>query len=216
MLINSAGIMASPLARDARGFESQFATNHLGHFRLTKRLWPALVAARGARLVSVSSRAHFFSPVVFEDIHFEHRDYEPFVAYGQSKTANALFAVELDRRGKQDGIRAFSLHPGAILTDLARFVPPEVIKAYGAVDDAGNVVIDPTNDKKTPQQGAATLVWCAVSPQLDGMGGVYCEDCDIAVPTPDDSETLRGVKSWAVDPEMAARLWAASEAMTAG
>jgi len=224
ILVNSAGIMATPPARDARGYEAQFATNHLGHFQLVARLWPALRAADGARVVSVSSRGHRFSPVDFDDPHFEHRPYEPFVAYGQSKTANALFAVELDRRGRADGIRAFAVHPGTIIdTGLAKYLPEEALRAAGAVDKDGRPVRDAARQLKTVPQGAATSVWCATSPQLDGMGGVYCENGDISplVPEADQAAWLRdegapaGVLAYAVDPETAARLWELSERLTA-
>ncbi|MFE6553374.1 oxidoreductase [Streptomyces sp. NPDC057746] len=223
ILVNSAGIMATPLHRDARGYEGQFATNHLGHFQLVSRLWPALVAAGGARVVAVSSRGFRFSPVVFEDLHFEHRAYEPFAAYGQSKTANALFAVELDRRGRAEGVRAFSVHPGMIIdTGLARHISEETIRAAGAVDEQGRPVRDPSRQFKTIAQGAATGVWCATSPQLDGLGGVYCENCDISPLVTDAEEAAwragtetAGVLGYAVDPEAATRLWQVSERLTA-
>ena len=223
LLINNAGIMATPLARDARGFESQFATNHLGHFQLTARLWPALVAAGGARVVALSSRGHRFSPVVFEDLHFEHRAYEPFLAYGQSKTANALFAVELDRRGRDEGVRAFAPHPGTIVdTGLLRHTDPESIRTTGVVDADGLPVRDPEQQLKTVEQGAATTVWCATSPQLEAHGGVYCENCDISpLVTADEEADWRksfgrpGVLPYAVDPEAAVRLWEVSERLTA-
>ncbi|MGW3360922.1 oxidoreductase [Streptomyces bungoensis] len=222
ILVNSAGIMATPLTRDVYGHEAQFATNHLGHFRLTTRLWPALVAARGARVVAVSSRGIRFSPVVFDDLHFEHRPYEPFVAYGQSKTANALFAVELDRRGRAEGVRAFAVHPGTIVdTGLAKHVSVDTLRAAGAVDDQGHVVIDPARQLKTVQQGAATSVWCATSPRLDGLGGVYCENCDISPLVTQETEAdwyataeVPGVLPYAVDPQAAARLWEVSEDLT--
>ncbi|MYW47849.1 SDR family NAD(P)-dependent oxidoreductase [Streptomyces sp. SID161] len=223
ILVNSAGIMATPQARDARGNEAQFATNHLGHFRLVSRLWPALVAARGARVVSVSSRGIRFSPVVFDDLHFERRAYEPFLAYGQSKTANALFAVELDRRGRAAGVRAFSVHPGMIVdTGLARHLPVEALRAAGAVDDEGRPVRDPARQLKTAEQGAATSVWCATSPRLAGLGGVYCENCDVSPLVTAGTEAawyasgaLPGVLPYAVDPRAAARLWEVSERLTA-
>ncbi|MEU9444731.1 oxidoreductase [Streptomyces sp. NPDC048304] len=222
ILVNSAGIMATPLRRDARGYEAQFATNHLGHFRLVARLRPALVAARGARVVSVSSRGIRFSPVVFEDLHFERRPYEPFLAYGQSKTANALFAVELDRRGRAEGVRAFSVHPGMIVdTGLAKHLPEEALRAAGAVDEEGRPVRDPARQLKTVAQGAATSVWCATSPRLDGLGGLYCENCDISPLVAPESEAAwrgepgqAGVLPYAVDPEAAARLWEVSERLT--
>lgn len=215
ILVNGAGIMACPLRRDGRGYESQFATNHLGHFQLTRNLLPALEKANGARVVSVSSRGHFLSPVVFADIHYERREYDDFAAYGQSKTANVLFAVELQRRYEGRGITAVSLHPGSILTNLARYLSADVIAAFGAVDGDGEPVIDPANDKKSPEQGAATIVWCAVSRALDRAGGVYCEDCDVAELAPPEAQSGRGVKPWAIDPEAANRLWIESERMMA-
>lgn len=208
LLINSAGIMATPLQRDTRGFEAQFATNHLGHFQLTARLWPALREANGARVVSVSSLGHRLSPVHFDDPQFEHRPYDKWLAYGQSKTANALFAVALDRRGKAEGVRAFSVHPGEILTDLIRYLDKDDLAFVGALDEHGN--IRRASHYKSPEQGAATSVWCAVSPQLEGMGGLYCEDCDVAASSQDDT-SRNGVWPWAVDPEQAERLWAVSQ-----
>lgn len=207
LLINNAGIMASPLTRDARGFESQFATNHLGHFQLTARLWPALKQANGARVVCLSSRGHFFSGVDFEDPFFQRRPYDKWVAYGQSKTANILFAVGLDARGEAHGVRAFAVHPGGILTDLARHMSEEEVRA--SIENSNKV-----EPLKTVEQGAATTVWCATSPQLAGKGGVYCENVDIAVIAPADATIRRGVKDQAVDPKRADRLWSASEAWT--
>jgi NAD(P)-dependent dehydrogenase (short-subunit alcohol dehydrogenase family) len=213
ILMNSAGVMAAPLARDSRGYESQFSTNHLGHFQLTARLWPALRKAAGARVISVSSRGHAAAPVDLEDPNFERRAYDPWIAYGQSKTANILFAMELDERGKGQGVRAFSLHPGAILTNLGRHTPPEAFKGFGMVDDEGRPVIAPERGVKTVEQGAATQVWCATSPQLDGLGGVYCEDCEVAAVSDGASDT-KGVRPWARDPAAARGLWALSERLT--
>ncbi|WP_145018536.1 oxidoreductase [Paenibacillus sp. Y412MC10] len=222
ILVNSAGIMASPMKRDSRGYESQFATNHLGHFQLVARLWPALRKANGARVVSVSSWGHHFSPVVFDDPNFERREYDRWAAYGQSKTANILFAVELDKRGQADGVRAFSLHPGSIVgTGLEKHLSREELHASGVIDENGQPVLDPAKNLKTVGQGAATSVWCATSPQLDNMGGVYCENCDIA-PLGQDAEnefhldnnstlTDSGVMTYAVDPKAADRLWSLSE-----
>jgi NAD(P)-dependent dehydrogenase (short-subunit alcohol dehydrogenase family) len=214
ILINSAGIMATPFRRDAMGNELQFATNHLGHFRLVRALWPALVRAETARVISVSSRGHQLAGVDFDDPNFNHRAYDKWKAYGQSKTANALFAIALDARGKADGISAFSLHPGQILTELARHLSAEEIAAFGARDANGAPKIDPGRGMKTPQQGAATSVWCATSRQLDGLGGLYCEDCDVA-PIYRGEESRKGVAPWAADRELAERLWALSEALTA-
>lgn len=222
ILVNSAGIMALPeLTLDARGHELQFATNHLGHFQLTLRLWPALKAAKGARVVSVSSLGHRFSPVVFDDIDFRHRAYAPFAAYGQSKTANALFAVALDKR--QSDVRAFAVHPGGIVeTNLGKYIDPAMLKGLNAIDETGKPIIDPERGLKTPAMGAATQVWCATSPILAGKGGVYCEDCDISVllPAPEgdyvlgDTLGVGGVFPHAIDPAAAERLWALSEELT--
>jgi NAD(P)-dependent dehydrogenase (short-subunit alcohol dehydrogenase family) len=226
ILVNNAGIMALPERElDARGHECQFATNHLGHFQLSRRLWPALARAQGARVVSVSSMGHRFSPVVFDDIDFERRPYDPWAAYGQSKTANILFAVALDRRGQDEGVRAFSLHPGGIVgTGLDRHVSTDLLKAAGVIDEQGKPILDPAKDLKTVAQGAATQVWCATSPQLDGMGGVFCADSDIAPVLPDDvdfsvagnhsANRVSGVKAYAIDPGAAERLWTLSERMT--
>ncbi len=214
ILVNNAGIMANPLTRDSRGYESQFSTNHLGHFQLTVRLWPALRQARGARVVAVSSRGHRIAGVDFEDPSFDRRAYDPWIAYGQSKTANVLFALKLDTLGQSHGIRAFSLHPGGILTNLSKHMTREQIRAQGAIDDEGRPVIDPARGIKSVAQGAATSVWCATSPQLEGMGGVYCDDCDIAVVVPDDHQDPRGVHPWAINPDFADRLWSLSEHLT--
>ncbi|KQQ91012.1 oxidoreductase [Aureimonas sp. Leaf324] len=213
ILVNSAGIMATPETRDAEGHEAQLATNHLGHFRLTLGLWRALVAAKGARVVSVSSRGHQIAGIDFEDIDFRVRPYDKWLAYGQSKTANALFAMALDHRGQEHGIRAFSLHPGQILTDLARYLSAEEIASFDALDEAGRPIVNPERGMKTVQQGAATSVWCATSPQLSGMGGVYCEDCDVAVVN-EPSTGRKGVSPWACDPDSAESLWQVSAAWT--
>lgn len=213
ILINSAGVMATPLMRDADGHEAQFATNHLGHFRLTLALWPALRAAGAARVVSVSSRGHQIAGVDFEDVDFRSRPYDKWKAYGQSKSANALFAVALDRRGQRDGVRAYSLHPGQILTDLARHLSAEEIAGFDAIDSDGRPRIDPSRGMKTAQQGAATSVWCATSPLLNTIGRVYCEDCDVAaLHTGDPGQP--GVNPWAADTELAEHLWRLSEQMT--
>jgi NAD(P)-dependent dehydrogenase (short-subunit alcohol dehydrogenase family) len=214
LLVNNAGIMAAPLTRDSRGYESQFSTNHLGHFQLTARLWPALAKAGGARVVSVSSRGHQRARVDLDDPNFDRRPYDPWEAYGQSKSANVLFAVGLDARGRASGVRGFAVHPGGIATDLGRFVPVEHMKAFGMLDEDGRPILDPARDRKSPEQGAATTVWCAVSPQLDGKGGVYCEDCDIARATAADAEHGPGVRPWAIDPEIADELWTLSERLT--
>jgi NAD(P)-dependent dehydrogenase (short-subunit alcohol dehydrogenase family) len=202
LLINNAGIMAVPLSRDARGLESQLATNHVGHYQLFVRLLAALKRADGARVIALSSRGHVRSAFDFEDPNFENRPYDKMIAYGQSKTANVLFAVEVDRRYQHDGIRAYAVHPGAILdTGLARHYDPEELKAV--VERARRI-----GSFKNVEQGAATTVWCATSPLLNEIGGVYCENCDIA---PVKTEGDDGVRPHALEPALAQRLWAWSE-----
>ncbi|MEA1676409.1 oxidoreductase [Nitrospirillum sp. BR 11163] len=225
LLINNAGIMACPLTRDARGFEAQFATNHLGHFQLTARLWPALRAVGGARVVSLSSLGHRFSPVMADDPNFERREYDRWSAYGQSKTANILFALGLEARAAAHGVHAFSVHPGSIVdTDLQRHLTRDELKAFGVLDAEGKAIHDPARNLKTTAQGAATTVWCATSPQLEGHGGAYCENCDIAqllqpgeeaaLGTPTTRRpgaVMAGVLPYAVDPVAADQLWDLSE-----
>ncbi|GAA3848501.1 SDR family NAD(P)-dependent oxidoreductase [Streptomyces sedi] len=202
LVINNAGIMAAPETRVGPGWEAQFATNHLGHFALVNRLWPAIARAGGARVVSVSSVGHQHSPIRWHDPHFA-EGYDKWKAYGQAKTANVLFAAWLDRLGRGSGVRAFSLHPGGILTPLQRHMELAEMVEYGWVDTQGNAL---NPDFKTPEQGAATQVWAATSPALDGLGGAYCEDCDIA-----DAALVR---DYALDPEQAERLWALSAELT--
>ena len=210
ILINNAAIMASPLMRDARGYEAQFATNHLGHFHLTARLWPALVQGGGARVVSLSSIGHRIAPPDLDDPSFERTEYNKWLAYGRAKSANALFAVGLDKRGEPHNVRAFAVHPGGIMTDLQRSLSREEQVAMGWITADGGL-----NPRfKTVEQGAATTVWAATSPRLDGLGGVYCEDCDIAAAVPADDQGFAGVRPWAVDRTAAARLWDLSERLT--
>jgi NAD(P)-dependent dehydrogenase (short-subunit alcohol dehydrogenase family) len=211
ILINNAAVMANALAHDARGYESQFATNHLGHFQLTARLWPLLKAAGpGTRIVVLSSIGHRIAPVDFDDINFDRRDYNKWTAYGQAKSANALFAVHLDSLGAPHGIRAFAVHPGGIVTPLQRHLSREEQVAMGWFDAEGNV----NSRFKTVEQGAATSMWCATSPLLAGKGGVYCEDCDIAARWTEGMDSSSGVHGHAIDPAIAAHLWAVSENMT--
>lgn len=219
VLLNNAGIMGGPLVRDDRGYEAQFATNHLGHFQLTTALLPALRAASGARVVNVSSGGHHLSDVRWDDPHFT-TDYDGMVAYGQSKTANVLLAVELDRRWAGDGIRGYALHPGiANGTSLGPSITDEELRAMGILDAEGRPIIDPDRELKTPQQAASTSVFAATSPLLADVGGVYLKDNDVA---PLDSASLTagfgtepivmsGVAPHAVDPESARRLWDLSE-----
>ncbi|MBV8932092.1 MAG: SDR family NAD(P)-dependent oxidoreductase [Kutzneria sp.] len=208
IMINNAGIMACPETRVGPGWEAQFAINHLGHYALVNHLWPALADA-GARVVSVSSAAHRRSAIRWDDVQFEH-GYDKWLAYGQAKTANALFAVELDALGGTAGVRAFAVHPGGILTPLQRHLAKEEMIAFGWIDADGNLV---NTGFKTPEQGAATQVWAATSPRLAGMGGLYCEDCDVAELAAGDAATV-GVHGYAIDLEQAARLWALSAKLT--
>ncbi|HEV7647926.1 MAG TPA: SDR family NAD(P)-dependent oxidoreductase [Actinophytocola sp.] len=206
-VIDSAGIMACPETRVGPGWEAQFATNHLGHFALVTRLWPRLVTGGGARVVSVSSGGHRRSDIRWDDLSFEH-GYDKWDAYGQAKTANVLFAVELDRLGRDHGVRAFALHPGGIMTPLQRHLTRAEMIERGWFDENGTMLVE----FKTPEQGAATQVWAATSPQLDGMGGAYLEDCDVAEVTAGDG--LSGVRAYAIDPGSARRLWALSAELT--
>jgi NAD(P)-dependent dehydrogenase (short-subunit alcohol dehydrogenase family) len=208
ILINNAGIMASPLMRTPAGWEMQFATNHLGHFELARGLRAALVAAGGARIVAVSSSAHLRAGVDFDDIHFVRRPYDPWVAYGQSKTANVLFAVEASRRWAEAGIVVNAVMPGGIRTNLQRYVTDEELARMRAAATNGG---DTTPRWKTPEQGAATSVLVATSPLLAGVGGRYFEDC--AEAGPNEPGTRRGVAAYALDPDAAQRLWSVSEAM---
>jgi NAD(P)-dependent dehydrogenase (short-subunit alcohol dehydrogenase family) len=213
LLINNAGIMWVPLQRDSRGFESQLVTNYLGQFQLVARLWPALKEANGARVVNVSSQGHHFAPFNFEDTNFTHRDYDTLQAYGQSKTASNLFALELDNRAKAFNVRAYSLHPGSIAgTELARNADMELFKQRGFFDEQGNIRPEVLAGLKTVPQGAATTVWCATSPLLHNLGGVYCEDGDIA--ELDQDSAASGVRPYALDENNAKRLWDLTEDMT--
>jgi NAD(P)-dependent dehydrogenase (short-subunit alcohol dehydrogenase family) len=211
LVIASAGIMATPLTRVGPGWEAQFATNHLGHFALVNRLWPAV--ADGARVVMVSSRGHHFGGINWDDVQFEH-NYDKWLAYGQAKTANVLFAVALDALA-EGRVHAFALHPGRIMTPLVRYLDEQELKDAGMVDAEGNT----TGETKTVEEGAATQIWAATSPQLADQGGVYLEDCDIADPAPPADPTTgqrarTGVRDYAVDPTQATRLWHLSAELT--
>ena len=210
LLVNNAGVMALPeLELTPEGWEMQFATNHLGHFALALGLHNALAADGDARIVSLSSRGHLRSPVVFDDLFFQDRPYDPWLAYGQSKTANVLFAVEATRRWAGDGINANAVHPGAIAeTNLSRHMAPA---AVAALRDSGLFRY------KTIEQGAATSVLVATSPQLEGIGGRYFEDCNEAagVDPAVTENPASGVASYALDPENARRLWEVSEKLIA-
>jgi NAD(P)-dependent dehydrogenase (short-subunit alcohol dehydrogenase family) len=207
IVIDNAAIMACPETRIGPGWEAQFATNHLGHFALVNRLWPAIAADGGGRVVSVSSTGHRRSDIRWDDLEFR-LGYDKWQAYGQAKTANVLFAVQLDALGKDSGVRAFALHPGGILTPLQRHLSREEMVGYGWIDEAGN----PASDQfKSPEQGAATQVWAATSPQLDGLGGLFLEDCEVAEVSTDDAP---GVRPYAIDPRSAERLWRVSATLT--
>ena len=222
ILVNNAGIMWVALQRDKLGHESQLSTNHLGHFQLTAKLWSALKNTNGARVINVSSYGHQIAPFNFEDPNFVNREYETLQAYGQSKTANNLFTVELDHRAKAFGVRAFSLHPGSVIgTDLGRVAPIALFQQMGTHDENGDIKPDVAIKLKNVAQGAATSVWCATSPNLNGIGGVYCEDADVAGLDEgniehnfDDPSSLIGVKPYAVDAANAQRLWILTEEMT--
>ncbi len=215
ILVNGAEASGGP-ERDARGYETQFATNHLGHFQLTLGLLPTLRAAHGARVVNVSSGAQRFSDIRWDDPNF-HTGYNSRVAYAQSKTANVLFAVELDRRFADEGIRAYAVHPGVVVgTKLNSSAGQDALRAMGLTDGNGNAIIDPEAGKKTPQQGASTIVFAAASPLLADIGGVYLKDNDISrlddEPRPVNANSIPSeVASHSIDPISARRLWDLSE-----
>jgi NAD(P)-dependent dehydrogenase (short-subunit alcohol dehydrogenase family) len=204
-LINNAGVMACPLGRTAQGLDTQLGTNHLGHFVLTARLIPQLLAGNPARIVNLSSAGHRLSPFRFEDPFFEKEPYDKWTAYGQAKTANVLFSVALDERFKDRGLRAYAVHPGAIQTELGRHMNQDDIKDLLARRSPDS----PMKFKQIPQ-GAATTVWAATAPELEDQGGLYCEDCQIAEKAKDES-SASGVLSWALDEAAAEQLWALSE-----
>jgi NAD(P)-dependent dehydrogenase (short-subunit alcohol dehydrogenase family) len=204
ILINNAGVMATPFGRTVDGFETQFGTNHLGHFVLTNLLVPALIAGAPSRVISLSSASHQRGDVQWEDINFETQPYDPVRSYAQSKTANVLFAVELDRRLGARDVHAYAVHPGVIPTNLRRYLPKEMLemaKAHAASNPGA---------EKTIEQGAASTVWAATSADLEGKGGSYIQDCSVAVP---GEAAGSAVMAYALDPEAAQRLWTISEEM---
>jgi NAD(P)-dependent dehydrogenase (short-subunit alcohol dehydrogenase family) len=215
LLINNAGIMTCPEARVGNDWESQFAINHLGHFVLTTKLLPILLAAGSSRVICLSSSAHNMSGIRWHDIHFNNNNYEKWTAYGQSKTANALFALALDMKFSDQGLRAFSVHPGVIRTPLQRHLPHEELQAMGWEDENGEVSERMLAMYKTPSQGCATTLWAATSDQLSDVGGLYCEDCDIANLAGDKPSSFRDVSPHAVNEDEAERLWQVTEAMLA-
>ena len=204
-LINNAGVMMCPLGRTKEGLDTQLGTNHLGHFVLTARLIENVIAGSPARIVNLSSGGHRLSPLRFDDPFFEREEYNKFTAYGQAKTANILFSVGLDKRYRDQGIRSFAVHPGAIHTELGRHMDGDDVKALMAMRPQS----EPMTFKPL-EAGAATTVWAATSPDLEGQGGVYCEDCGVAEVIETPSESL-GVCAYALDEEAADRLWALSE-----
>ncbi len=214
LLINNAGIMWVPLRRDKRGIESQLATNYLAQYQLTARLWPVLKKANGARVINVSSQGHQFASFNFDDPNFLHREYETLTAYGQSKTAVNLFSLELDNRGKSHQVRTYSLHPGSIHgTELGREASVELFQKMGFCDEQGNIKPEVVASLKTIPQGAATTVWAATSPLLHNLGGVYCEDVEVAEINHEQTFSP-GVKSYSLDENHAKQLWKLSEEMT--
>lgn len=215
ILINNAAIMACPEARISDGWEMQFGVNHLGHFAMTNRLMPAVLAAPAPRIISLSSIGHKQSDIRWDDVHFTSESYDKWQAYGQAKTANALFAVGLQQRFGGKGLLAFSVHPGGIMTPLQRHLPVEEMAALGWTDADGNISDTARKIFKSPKGGAATSLWCATAAMLESRGGAYCEDCDIANLMTADSLRYLDVAPWAVDEEGASRLWQMSEAMLA-
>ena len=218
LLINNAGIMACPEIRIGNGWESQFAVNHIGHFLLTKELMDTMAENDGARFVSLSSSAHSLTGILWDDIHFRNNSYDKWMAYGQSKTASSLIAIEFHRRMVDKGVSGFSVHPGGILTPLQRHLQKEEMVALGWMDEDGSPSEMAKNFFKTTSQGASTTLWCATSPSLNGIGGVFCEDCDIAKRKNEVDESLQryfGVADWAVDTEEASKLWDVTEKMLA-
>jgi NAD(P)-dependent dehydrogenase (short-subunit alcohol dehydrogenase family) len=207
ILINCAGIMAIPKRKDEYGNELQISVNYLGHYYLINGLLPQLKNANGARVVNLSSRGHWFGEFDFEDPNFEFSEYDKWLAYGRAKTAVSLLSVALDDLYKKDNIRAFSVHPGSIVTNLSRNLSDQEMREMGALTSSGTRGFENyNNENKTVSEGAATIVWCAISSVLDGIGGVYCENCDIA-PIALDEEMKIGVKPWAVNLGLAHKLW---------
>ncbi len=213
VLINNAGIMACPEGRIGPGWERQLAVNHLAHMAMSMALAPAMERSKAARLVALSSTAHVRSDIVWDDPNFESHPYDKWEAYGQSKSACALFALGVDRRGREIGIRAFSVHPGGIFTPLQRHLSDEEMAALGWKNPDGTIPPQVQAMFKTPEQGASTSVWAATSPSLDGMGGVYCEDCDVAQLATPESQRWEHAREWICDDDKAERLWAISEEM---
>jgi NAD(P)-dependent dehydrogenase (short-subunit alcohol dehydrogenase family) len=218
LLINNAGIMACPETRIGNGWESQFAINHIGHFLLTTELMDTMAENDGARFVSLSSSAHSLTGILWNDIHFQNNPYDKWMAYGQSKTASSLIAIEFHRRMVDKGVSGYSVHPGGILTPLQRHLQKEEMVALGWMDEDGSPSEMAKNFFKTTSQGASTTIWCATSSSLDEIGGVFCEDCDVAKRKNEVDESLQryfGVADWAVNTEEALKLWDVTQKMLA-
>ena len=214
LLINNAGIMACPETRIGDNWESQIAVNHFGHFLLTKELMDMMAGNDGARFVSLSSSAHSLTGMLWDDIHFHNNPYDKWMAYGQSKTASSLIAIEFDRLLKDKGVRGFSVHPGGIMTPLQRHLQKEEMVTLGWMKEDGSLSDLAKNFFKTTSQGAATTLWCATNPSLNNIGGVFCEDCDIAKIKSEVDESMQryfGVADWAVDIDEASKLWELTE-----
>ena len=214
LLINNAGIMACPETRIGDNWESQIAVNHFGHFLLTKELMDTMVRNDGARFVSLSSSAHSLTGMLWDDIHFHNNPYDKWMAYGQSKTASSLIAIEFDRLLKDKGVRGFSVHPGGIMTPLQRHLQKEEMVTLGWMKEDGSLSDLAKNFFKTTSQGASTTLWCATNPSLNNIGGVFCEDCDIAKIKSEVDESMQryfGVADWAVDIDEASKLWELTE-----
>ena len=210
LLINNAGIMACPETRIGSDWESQFAINHIGHFLLTRELMDVMADNQGARFVSLSSSAHSITGILWEDIHFKKNPYDKWMAYGQSKTASSLIAIEFHRKMKGKGVNGYSVHPGGIITPLQRHLQKDEMIALGWMKEDGSPSDLAKNFFKTPSQGASTTLWCATSNQLNDIGGVFCEDCDIAKRKKDVDESMQryfGVADWAIDVDEASKLW---------
>ena len=216
LLINNAGIMACPETRIGNNWESQFAVNHIGHYLLTNELMDLMADVEGARFVSLSSSAHSLTSILWDDIHFQNTPYDKWMAYGQSKTACSLMAIEFNTRMKSKGVEGFAVHPGGIITPLQRHLEKEEMVALGWMDEDGSPSELAKNFFKSTSQGASTALWCATSPDLDGLGGVFCEDCDVAKRKSEVDESLQryfGVADWAVDTDEASKLWDVTESM---
>jgi NAD(P)-dependent dehydrogenase (short-subunit alcohol dehydrogenase family) len=216
LLINNAGVMACPEGRVGNGWERQFGVNQIGHFVLTKGLMELMAKSEGSRFVSLSSSAHSLTGILWDDIHFENTPYDKWIAYGQSKTASSLIAIEFDRLMKDTGVRGYSVHPGGIMTPLQRHLENEEMVALGWMKEDGSLSDMAAANFKTPEQGATTTLWAATNPKLNDIGGVFCENCDVAVLKEEVDESMKryiGVADWAIDTDEGTKLWEITEHM---